>query len=222
MKDAASNLVTAILAACALAVSSAAVKRTFFAPPEPGGVVEVKNWRELAATGNRMGPADAPVVIVEFSDFECPFCKQAADLLKEVRRTYPGKVAVVYRHFPLGGHRYADRAALATECAAEQGAFEAYHDALFERPDSIGVTGWDRYAERAAVPDLPRFRECVESGRLFPRVEADLREGRKLGFNGTPMFIVNGRSFVGSIPEGGWNSWVERALREAREGRRAP
>jgi protein-disulfide isomerase len=216
MKDAASNLVTAVLALCALAVSGAAVKRTFFSAPEGGPVVEVKSWRELARTGNRMGAADAPVVIVEFSDFQCPYCKHAADQLRELRGRYPGKVAVVYRHLPLRGHRYADRAALASECAGEQGAFEAYHDALFARPDSIGVAGWDRYAERAAVPDLARFRECVESQRLSPRVEADLRAARRLGFNGTPTFIVNGKSFTGSVPVEGWNAWIERALREAR------
>ena len=216
MKDLASNALTAILALCAITVSGAAAKRTFFSPVQDDGVVEVENWRELADAGNRMGPADAPVVIVEFSDFQCPYCKQAADLLAGVRERYPGQVAVVYRHLPLQGHRYADRAALASECAAEQGAFEAYHDALFARTDSIGVTGWDRYAERAAVRDTARFRECVDSQRLFPRVEADLRVARRLGFNGTPAFIVNGKSFTGSVPVGGWDAWVKRALREAR------
>jgi protein-disulfide isomerase len=156
------------------------------------------------------------VTIIEFSDFQCPFCKQAADLLKDVSQRYPGQVAVVYRHMPLPTHRYAEGAALATECAAEQGAFEAYHDALFARPDSIGVTTWDTYAERTGVRDLPRFRECMESQRLFTRVEADLRAARRLGFNGTPSFIVNGRGFTGSVPFGGWDAWIERALREAR------
>jgi protein-disulfide isomerase len=215
MKDAASNVFTAILAACAIAVSSAAVKRSFF-QPDPPGVMKVENWRELARAGNRMGPEDAPVTIIEFSDFQCPFCKQAADLLDDLRQRYPGQVAVVYRHMPLATHRYADRAALATECAAEQGAFKAYHDALFAQTDSIGVTAWDRYAERAAVRDLPRFRECMESQRLFTRVEADLRAARRLGLNGTPAFIVNGRGFTGSVPPGGWDAWIETALRKAR------
>ncbi|HST58427.1 MAG TPA: thioredoxin domain-containing protein [Longimicrobium sp.] len=215
IKDAASNTLTVILAACALAVSSAAVKRTFFQADAPG-VIEVENWRELARTGNRMGPADAPVVIIEFSDFQCPFCKQARDLLVDLRQRYPGQVAVVYRHLPLATHRYAERAALASECAAEQGAFEAYHDALYARPDSIGVTPWDRYAERAAVRDLPRFRECVESQRLFARVQADLRAAGRIGLNGTPAFIVNGKGFTGSVPAGGWDLWVERALKDAR------
>lgn len=215
IKDAASNAVTAILAACAIAVSSAAVKRTFF-PADAPGVTRVENWRELALAGNRMGPADAKVVIIEFSDFQCPFCKQAADVLEEIRQRHPDQVAVVYRHLPLASHRYAERAALASECAAEQGAFKAYHDALFARPDSIGVTPWDRYAERAAVPDLPRFRECVESQRLFTRVQADLRAAGRLGLTGTPAFIVNGRRFTGSVPPGGWDAWIETALRKAR------
>ena len=216
MKQATSNVVTVVLALAALGMSGAAVKQRFFSPPDLTRVVEVENWRQLADTGHRMGPADAPVVIVEFSDFQCPFCRQAADLLRELRDRYPGQVAVVYRHLPLKGHRYAESAALASECAAEQGMFEAYHDALFARSDSIGVTGWDAYARRAEVPDLARFRECVDSGRLFSRVEADLRAARRLRFNGTPTFIVNGKSFVGSVPVGGWNAWVERELGEAR------
>lgn len=214
-KDAASSALTVILAACAIAVSSAAVKRTFFSGPEPPEIV-VDRWRELARAGNRMGPAAAPVTIIEFSDFQCPFCKQAADLLEDVRKQYPGQVAVVYRHMPLPSHRYADRAALASECAAEQGAFKAYHDALFARPDSIGVTAWDAYAQRTGVRDLPRFRECVDSQRLVTRVEADLRAGRRLGFSGTPAFVINGKGFTGSVPPGGWDQWVDRALREAR------
>jgi protein-disulfide isomerase len=175
-------------------------------------VTRVKEWEPLARTGQRMGATPARLTIVEFSDFQCPFCAQARLMLRAALETHPG-VALAYHHFPLPGHAYAFDAAVAAGCAADQGRFEAYHDQLFSNQDSIGVTGWDAFASRAGVADVERFRTCLEEEPARARVNRDRSAGARLGLGGTPTFIVNGRMFSGSVPPGGWDRWIEDGLR---------
>lgn len=209
------NAVTAVVALCALAVTGLVLRREVFASSAgpQAEVRTVQGWQALARAGNPMGPAQPRVRVVEFSDFQCPFCAQAAMDLKQLRRKYPGQVAVIYRHFPLPAHRYAQTAAVASECAAEQGRFEAYHDLLFASQDSIGVTAWDTYADRAGVTDLPRFRGCLAGSSAAARVDRDRDIATRLGTRGTPTFVVNGKMFSGSNPPGGWDAVILEAMR---------
>lgn len=210
-----SNAVTAILVICALTVTSLAVRKELL--PQSVGPERsrsetrtVPDWRTYV-DGQRIGPADAPVTIVEFSDFECPYCRQTADQLRTLRRKYPRDVAVVYRHFPLPYHSKAVTAARASLCASRQGRFEAYHDAIFANQDSLGSIGWARLAEAAAVPDLAAFRSCVDRTDPVPQIERDLKAGKRLGVSATPTFLVNDQLIQGA-PPGALEQLVERAL----------
>ncbi|MEW5928204.1 MAG: thioredoxin domain-containing protein [Gemmatimonadota bacterium] len=213
--DRLANGLTVLMAACAILVAGLAVRNQLLTPTGSNGgrIREVEGWRALAREGNVLGRPDAPVRIVELSDFQCPFCARAHLSLQAVRRKYGDQVAVVYRHFPLSGHRYARRAALASECAAEQGAFEPYHDLLFLQQDSIGIKPWERFAQEAGVGDVGMFRACVESERTAPRIERDAQLAARLGTRGTPTFIVNGRMFSGAISADEWDGWIRDALR---------
>ncbi|HET9426535.1 MAG TPA: thioredoxin domain-containing protein [Gemmatimonadaceae bacterium] len=140
-----------------------------------------------------MGRADARVTIVEVSDFQCPFCARfALTALPAIRRRYPDDVAVVYRHWPLSIHPFAFDAAVASECAAAQGRFEPFHDALFRDQDSIGTRPFERFAVDAGVTDTAAFRLCRTSPQAAARVESDRRAALALGAGGTPSFVVNG------------------------------
>jgi protein-disulfide isomerase len=201
-----SNVATGVLVVCAVAITALVARREFFmAPPASGAVTELRQldrWSHLAETGARMGPADAPVVIVEFSDFQCRFCAVVQTALAAIRTRYPERVAVVYRHFPLDAiHPHARAAANAAECAGEQGRFEAYHDALFAAQDSIGRTPWERFAEITAVADLDAFRRCIEENRYGVRVEQDAQLAAQLGLEATPTLIVNGVVYTGAPSE---------------------
>jgi protein-disulfide isomerase len=211
-----SNLATGVLVVCAVAITALLVRREFFSAPPPRAAVtelrQLTDWAPLAEEGTRMGPADAPVQIVEFSDFQCPFCAVVQETLATVRARHPERVAVVYRHFPLDAiHPHARTAGAAAECAGEQGRFEPYHDLLFARQDSIGRTPWDRFAEEAGVPDLDAFRRCVDEGRHAERVDRDARVAAELELEATPTLIVNGAIFTGAPSEAELERLVQNA-----------
>ena len=164
------------------------------------------------------GPDDAPVTLLEFTDYECPFCA------RHFRQTYPsllseyeGKLKYVIRNFPLSSiHPQAQRAAEAAECAEEQGRFWEYHDLLFQRSPALGTQHLTAYAAEAGL-DTERFEDCVESGRKADVVAADFEDGLSYGVNGTPTFFINGRRVVGTLSLDEFESYIDAALDEAQQ-----
>jgi protein-disulfide isomerase len=214
------DLFTAAVCICAVIMTGIVVQREFFAtarvPPLP--VKRVADWEVVAASGTMLGSADAPLRIVLFSDFQCPYCADIRPELDQLRRAYPGQVALIYRHFPLQSiHPHALTAALAAECAAAQGRFEAFHDLLFQRQDSIGVTGWEQFAISAALPDLPEFGRCLSERRYESRIRRDMAEGERIGIDGTPALLFDGRLIAGTGAVREASIWVEEALRSRRK-----
>lgn len=146
-----------------------------------------------------IGPADAPVTIVEFSDFQCPYCQRSTDTLKELRRLYGDKIRVVYRDYPGPNHPLAAPAAEAAQCAGDQGKFWEYHDALFNH-QATGA-GWDYEAlARDLGLQTGEFSACLNTGRYREEVRKDLQDGLALGITSTPTFFINGRPLVGAQP----------------------
>ncbi len=212
--DAAATVGTIVLAATALGVVGIAGYRGLSASPAPApAVVEGGSWHRVAGGRHVLGPADAPVKVVVFNDFQCPYCASVAPELHRLRERYPREVAVVYRHFPLKMlHPHAMDAAAASECAGEQGRFAGFHDLLFAKQDSIGVKPWRELARGAGVGDLGRFQACL--GETAPRqaVNADLTMGRGIGVRGTPAIFVNGIARTGGITLPQLDSLVKVAL----------
>jgi protein-disulfide isomerase len=146
------------------------------------------------------GPAQAPVTLVEFSDFHCPFCKRAQATLAQLLQRFPEKVRLVYRDFPLDSlHPQARRASEAARCAHDQGKFWDYHDVLYASPPQAAPDDLRRYAEKVGL-DVPTFERCVAAGTHRDRVQQDIDEGTRLGLNGTPAFFINGRLITGAQP----------------------
>lgn len=153
----------------------------------------------VKADGPAKGPSDAKVTIVEFSDFECPFCSKAEDSVTEVMSHYAGKVRVVYRHFPLSFHPHAQKAAEAAACAEEQGKFWEMHKQLFANQQKLGVD--DLKAHAAAVGlDATKFAECLDTNKAKAKVDGDQKAGSEAGVNGTPAFFINGKVISGAQP----------------------
>jgi protein-disulfide isomerase len=206
MRDAFANAISGVLVIAAVVVLLVFAGQSLLMEPRAGETeaIEVSNWTEIDQTGRVLGPSDAVIRIIEFSDFQCPFCAQSHFALQEFRDRYPGRVATIYRHFPLPGHPYAFEAAHASECAGDQGMFEAYHHVLFERQSSIGQTAWDSFAEDVGIPDVEEFRRCMGEERFKHRVEQDREVGKSIGVSGTPAYIVNGRLFTGMRSAEAW------------------
>lgn len=146
------------------------------------------------------GDFNAPITLVEFSDFECPFCERHFPTMNKLLDNYKGKVRLVYKHFPLGFHSNAQKAAEASECADEQGKFWEYHDKIFEN-QSTGLSV-DKFKQWAKDLDLNdnKFDDCLDSGKYTVKVQSDLQEGAQKGVDGTPATFINGRLVSGAQP----------------------
>jgi protein-disulfide isomerase len=141
------------------------------------------------------GSPDAPVVLVEYGDFECPYCGRAYPIVKEAQESLGSTLAVVYRHFPLAeSHPYATLAAEASEAAAAQNAFWPMHDLLFEHQDALDEQSLIAYADALQL-DIERFERELADRVYLPKVRGDFRGGVRSGVNATPTFFVNGSRY---------------------------
>jgi protein-disulfide isomerase len=137
--------------------------------------------------------------MIEFSDFQCPYCLRANPTVEQVLRTYGDRIHFVYRHYPLPGHPNARPAAEASACAAEQGKFWPYHDRLFANPGKLGDADLKQTAVELGL-NAAQFNSCVDTHKFRAQVDADLKAGEEAGVNGTPAFFINGRSVSGAQP----------------------
>lgn len=146
---------------------------------------------QVEATGPTTGPSDAKVTIVEFSDFECPFCSRAEGVLDQVMTAHAGKVRLVFRHLPLPMHPNAQKAAEASLCAHDQAKFWEYKKALFQNQDKLGVEGLKQHAKDVGL-DAAKFDACLDGSAMKAKVEADSKAATVAAVQGTPTFFVNG------------------------------
>ena len=148
-----------------------------------------------------IGPASAPITIIEFSDYQCPYCtKWQEEVLPLIQKAYPDQVRLVYRDFPLTGiHPEAFPAAEAANCAGEQDAYWAYHDKLFGEQYGLGAEAYQKYATDLGL-DLKKFNDCISSQRYQGEINGDLNFATSLGVRSTPTFFINGIALVGAQP----------------------
>jgi protein-disulfide isomerase len=146
------------------------------------------------------GPAKAPVTIVEFSDFHCPFCKRVLPTLAQIESRYGDKVRLIFRDFPIDNlHPEASKAHEAARCADEQGKFWAYHDKLFAGPAKSSPEIFKGFAKELGL-NVTAFESCLDSGKYQAAVKKDIEEGNRAGVTGTPAFFINGRMISGAQP----------------------
>jgi protein-disulfide isomerase len=167
---------------------------------------------DVAATGPSLGPAGARVTIIEFADFQCPFCQRANPVLKEVLARYPEDVRVVYRQLPLDGlHPRARAAAEASLCADDQDRFWPYHDRLYENPKALSPDDLVAHASALGL-DLEQFRRCVAERTHRERVQEDAQAAAAAGISGTPAFLVNGILLSGARPASAFVQLIDEEL----------
>lgn len=144
------------------------------------------------------GPDDAPVTLVEYGDYECPYCGMASPIVKTAQSTLGNQLRFVFRHFPLGEiHTHARLAAQAAEAAGTQGRFWEMHGTLFEHQDALEPEDLVGYAKSIGL-DIEQFTRDLEAGTFEKRVRDDFRSGARSGVNGTPTFFINGERYNGS------------------------
>ncbi|MHB8875771.1 MAG: DsbA family protein [Myxococcaceae bacterium] len=164
------------------------------APPPPAAVQNI-----AVGASPAKGPANAPVTIIAFSDFQCPFCSRVVPTLKQIEDTYKGKVKIAFKNQPLPFHNNARPAAAASLAANEQGKFWEMHDKLFANQGALDRPSLEKYAQELGL-DMGKFRQALDSNKFEAQIAADSQEGNRVGANGTPTFFINGRQLVGAQP----------------------
>ena len=160
------------------------------------------------------GGAEPKVTLVEFCDFQCPFCQRVNPTLEQLQKSYGSELKVVFKHHPLPFHNRARAAAVAAEAAAEQGKFWAMHDALFASPSQLSDDDLARHAQALGL-DVERWRRELRSDRAQERVDGDIRLAEQLGVRGTPSFMINGRLLTGAQPLSSFKTLIDEELVKA-------
>ena len=145
------------------------------------------------------GPTDAPIEIIEFSDFQCPFCERATETLAQLIERYGNQIRFVYKDYPLPSHEHAFKAAEAGNCANDQGRFWELHDTMFASQSALDVASLKAYAAELGM-DAAAFSACLDSGKYAGEVQRDLAVGQSYGVSSTPTIFVNGRVVMGAVP----------------------
>ena len=162
------------------------------------------------------GPADAPVTIVLFSDFQCPYCQQLEPILAAAHDRFRGQLRLVWKDFPLPIHQDARAAAKAARCASEQEAFWHYRDLLFKNQSDLGEQNLRRLASSLGL-DGRAFGDCLSSNRFEAVIDGTIAEGRKLGVNSTPTMFINGAAVAGAVPLSRLESLLREELKSSAE-----
>jgi len=173
--------------------------------------LEPPRFTVAVADAAARGRPDAPVRIVEFSDFQCPYCLRAHSTVIQILSTYGDRVHFVYRHFPVPGHPNARPAAEAAACANDQGKFWPYHDRLFANPTRLTDADLKRHAAEVGL-DAAKFDACFDSHKFKSVVDTDIREANELGVTGTPAFFINGRLLSGAQPFEAFSKIIDEEL----------
>lgn len=175
--------------------------------------------KDIEDNDSSKGSKDAKVSIIEFSDFQCPFCaKFYEETLPQIEKDYikTGKARFIYRNFPLGFHQYSQKAAEATECAKEQGKFWGYHNILYEKQSEWSVAGIDKLKDysKSLGLDSKKFDECLDSGKYYSKIQKDLSDGLAAEVDSTPTFFINGTKIVGAQPYSVFKQAIEQELKK--------
>lgn len=187
-------------------------------PSEPQAPTEPTKPAKVSVDDDpSKGQADAPVTIIEFSDYQCSFCARfVTQTLSQLEKNYidTGKVKFVFRDFPLSFHQHAQKAAEAAECADEQGKYWEYHDLLFEKQSEWSDAGSGKFKDYASQLglDTQAFNQCLDSGEMAEEVQKDFQDGQSYGVQGTPAFFVDGELISGAQPFETFKAKIDAAL----------
>jgi len=172
--------------------------------------------------GRLRGDPQAPVMIVEFSEFQCPFCQKAQATIKELLAKYPGQVRLAFRDFPLRQvHPQAQMAAEASRCSGDQGKFWEYHDLLFANPTKLDADSLREHAHQLGL-DESQFSSCLSGEKFKAKIDEDLQEGIRAGVTGAPGFFINGVFISGAQPFAVFEKVIEAELATKRFQERKP
>lgn len=180
-------------------------------PSRPARPEADRDYKVEIGDAPSRGDEDAAITIVEFSDFQCPFCNRVEPTLAQIEKEYGDRVRVVFKHLPLSMHPQAPDAHAAAEAAHRQGKFWEMHDLIFQNQRDLRVETFEGYAAKLGL-DMDRYRRDVQSEEVAKRIDEDMKQASALGVSGTPAFFINGRFLSGAQPYTNFKRYIDSAL----------
>lgn len=212
--------VTAIVGLSAIAMAATVVSREFRQAEQTStglsAPIYVDGWEDYLKAAIPLGSEAAAIQVIEFADLECPYCRRMDASLRAVSRSLGDEFSLSFMHYPLPNHTSALPAARALECAALQRSAKGLMEKVYDHQEELGVIPLTAFAERAAIPDLAAFAQCLGSGQVFERIDAGLAIGEEIGVRGVPTLLVNGWM----LPPGADSTDIMIAVNDIRAGRR--
>jgi protein-disulfide isomerase len=196
------TVASVVLGVSLLVLVGLIVRRELLVQPNPGQADLVRaDWQQLLSHPTAIGDSTAKHIVVVFSDYQCPACRDYDQVLDSLVSAHPSEVRIIFRNYPLRTiHPDAEVAANAAECAAEVGAFRRFHQLLFAEQDSLKAARWGRWSAQAGIRDTARFVQCVRERRLSARITNDLALAEHLRLHRTPSVLFDG-ALYGSKPD---------------------
>lgn len=180
----------------------------------PDRIITKDLWDSLLQGGEHFGPADAPVTIVEFIDFQCIHCKHFSETLREFEKNYPKKIRVIVHNFPLVQHPQAKMAAISAVCASEMGNYKKYNELLFDNQSLLFTQPWDSLAKRSGVEDIKKFNGCMANDApAMKKLKKDFQLALQIRLIETPTIIINRQLYNGSISYSELKAAVKRSMK---------
>ncbi|MGF1671077.1 MAG: DsbA family protein [Balneolaceae bacterium] len=185
------NAATVILAFCALITTMLVMDRVFFGTQIEQKEQIVENWQEIEYAGDKGKFPEAKIQILKFFDYQCPWCKQSQAVIDSIYRSFKNEVNIRYVHFPSLNHEQAFEAAIASECARNQGVFESYHKLLFAHQNELAFTTYESLTKQTGVKDLKRFTNCLVNSVPTNVVQNGINLAEILKINVIPSYLMN-------------------------------
>ena len=184
-------------------------------PPAPAPKIPIgaEVFKIEPGTAPQVGGKEPKITLIEFSDFQCPYCSRAKGTLDELQKIYKNDLQITFRHYPLPFHNNATPAAIAAVAAAEQGKFWQMHDKLFANQQALASADLDKYATEIGL-DMAKFKAAIDNPKTKAQVESDTKMGSNFGVGGTPAFFLNGRSFSGAYPLESFKTAIDEEIKK--------
>ena len=183
-------------------------------PNRPQRPTAGREYKVEIGSAPTRGSEDAAVTIIEWSDFQCPFCNRVSPTLAKIREEYGDRVRFAFKHMPLSIHPQAPGAHAAAEAAHRQGKFWEMHDRIFKNQRDLAVETLEEYASEMGL-DMDQFRRDVKAEEVSERIKEDMMQAQKLGVTGTPAFFINGKFLSGAQPYANFKRYIDEALEKS-------
>lgn len=215
MRESVLNVAIVTLAACAIITTGLVVRKELYPSAKPAREIgrTVSDWHQLSESRAKHGKADAEVVIVEFSDFSCPYCAQMVSPLQQLAQKYPDQIAIVYRHLPRPGNAYSYKAAIAAECGGRQNLFMRVRETLFEHQRNASERSFDHLVSSVGIPDATAFNDCLNDADMSKVIDDDVAAATSVGISATPTLVINDKILVGARTFEQLDSFVMAAMK---------